>query len=191
MKLKLATAAVLMALASRAALAASEGGDTWSELQPQPYVASQRAAYDSSVVVATTANRAASEGGDTWSELQPQPTVASERAASDSSVVVATTASLSGLRSEQPSAALGTPVQDSAADRVVQLGPRSHWVNVGYGETIEFVVPGGNGPERSFAWRFDVMPEVTMVDLSEVAPAQFLDHEVQVFVGPDPLYNGD
>ena len=78
MKLKLATAAVLMALASHAALAASEGGDTWSELQPQPYATSERAASYSLAAMATTANPSASEGGDTWSELQPQPHVVSE-----------------------------------------------------------------------------------------------------------------
>jgi hypothetical protein len=154
MKLHLATAAVLMAFASHAALAASEGGDTWSELQPQPLVSSDRAASDQSVVVATTAN-------------------------------------LSDLRSDQPNGAYGTPVQDAAADRVVQLGARSQWVNVAYGENVEFVVPGASGPERSFTWRFDVSPEVTQVDLSKVAPAQFLDHEVRVFVAPNPLYNGD
>ena len=138
-----------------------------------------------------TAALSASEGGDTWSELQPQPYVASERVASDSRVMVATTASLSTLRSEQPSAAYGTAGQDSAADRVVQLGPRSHWINVGYGETIEFVVPAGNNSsERSFTWTFDVSPEVNRVDLSTVAPAQFLDHEVQIFVAPNPLYSG-
>jgi hypothetical protein len=190
MKLKLATAAVLMALASRGALAASEGGDTWSDLQPQPYAASEHAASYSPAAVATTANLSASEGGDTWSELQPQPYVASEHEALDTPVVVATAASLSTLRSAQPSAAFGTSVQDSAADRTVQLGPRSHWINVGYGETIEFVVPGSNGSERSFTWKFDVSPEVSRVDLSEVAPAQFLDHEVQVFVAPNPLYIG-
>ena len=154
MKLHLATATVLMAFASHAALAASEGGDTWSELQPQPFVASDHAASDRDVVVATTAN-------------------------------------LSDLRSDQPNPAFGTPVQDAVADRIVQLGSGSQWVNVAYGESVEFVVPGGSGPERSFTWRFDVSPAVTEVDLSKVAPAQFLDHEVQVFVAPNPLYNGD
>ena len=190
MKLKLATAAVLMAFASHGALAASEGGDTWSELQPQPYATSEQAASYSPAAAATTANLSASEGGDTWSETQPQPYAASEHDASDRPVVVATTASLSTLRSAEPSAAYGTSVEDSSADRIIKLGPRSHWINVGYGETVEFVVPGSNGSERTFTWKFDVSPEVNRVDLSKVAPAQFFDHDVQVFVAPNPLYSG-
>jgi hypothetical protein len=192
MKLKLATAAVLMALASRVALAASEGGDTWSELQPSPSVATERLASDQPHVVATTANlKAASEGGDTWSELQPSLSGATERVASDEPMVVATTANLSTLRNEQANAALGTPVEEASSDRIIKLGPHSHWVNVLYGESVQFVVQGDNGQERSFAWKFDVSPEVTKVDLSKVAPAQFVDHDVEVFVSPDPLYSGD
>jgi hypothetical protein len=40
MKMHVALAAAFSALGSHAALAASEGGDTWSELQPQPYARS-------------------------------------------------------------------------------------------------------------------------------------------------------
>ena len=73
MKMHVLTAAVLAALASRAVLAASEGGDTWSEVQP-----AQRSTY--SVVQSTSpvdpaaapldAAFEGSEGGDTWSAVQ-------------------------------------------------------------------------------------------------------------------------
>jgi hypothetical protein len=134
---------------------------------------------------------AASEGGDTWSELQPAPSVAADRVASERPLVVATTASLSDLRSERPNLSLGRPAEDASADRVVSLGPDSHWVNVAYGESVQFVVQADSGQQRTFAWKFDVSPDVTMVDLSQVAPAQFVDHDVQVFVSPNPLYSGD
>ena len=63
--------------------------------------------------------------------------------------------------------------------------------NVGYGESVLFVGSGGNGAERSFARRFDVSLAVSAVDLSEVARADFPDHNVRVFVTEDPRYSGD
>ena len=86
--------------------------------------------------------------------------------------------------------AYGSAVASRKAERTVHLGPNSHWVNVGYGETVRFVAQDSNAPDRSFAWRFDVSPEVSSVDLSKVAPADFPDRNVRVFVSPDPLYAG-
>jgi Heavy-metal resistance protein CzcE len=137
------------------------------------------------VAVSSHAALAASEGGDTWSELQPRPMADTQRLPA-----VATTASLSVLQRDHPSV-YGTPADARSADRTVQLGPDSHWLNVGYGESVLFVGSGGDGAERSFAWRFDVSPAVSAVDLSEVAPADFPDHNVRVFVTEDPRYSGD
>jgi hypothetical protein len=76
MKMHLVMTAAFAGLCSHAAFAASEGGDTWSALQPQAYTRSIQ-----SPVVATSASSsklqggfpiAASEGGDTWSALQPR-----------------------------------------------------------------------------------------------------------------------
>ena len=75
MKTHLVMAAAFAALCSHAAFAASEGGDTWSELQPQSVARST-----GSLAIATSAPMTspqgfpvpASEGGDTWSELHPQ-----------------------------------------------------------------------------------------------------------------------
>jgi hypothetical protein len=125
------------------------------------------------------------DGGDTWSELQPQPITNST-----DSLVVATTAKLSDLRKDNPSV-YGAPAQPDSADRIVRLGPGAHWVNVDYGETVEFVAQAESGPERSFAWRFDVSPVDSDVDLSKVAPADFPVHDVHVFVAPDPRYTGE
>ena len=85
MKMHLAMTAAFAALCSHAAFAASEGGDTWSALQPQSYTRSVQ-----SPVVATSASSsrpprgfpmAASEGADTWSALQTQADTASTQPA--------------------------------------------------------------------------------------------------------------
>jgi Heavy-metal resistance protein CzcE len=78
--------------------------------------------------------------------------------------------------------AYGSPVEAKKADRVVHLGPNSRWVTVSYGEIIRFVAQNGNGSVRSFDWRFDVSPEVNSVALNKVAPADFPNREVRVYV---------
>lgn len=190
MKMNLVLAAMLAGLSSHAAFASSEGGDTWSELEPKAYSGSVQPVTVSGPVsvehrVNLVAAPAASEGGDTWSALESK---------SDStalpSLKVATTASLSTLQHENASV-YGTPAQVDTADRIVRLGPDSHWVNVAYGESVEFIAQGENGAQRSFAWRFDVSPTTNYVDLSQMAPADFPDQNVRVFVAPDPRYSGD
>jgi len=90
---------------------------------------------------------------------------------------------------QQPNA-YGTSATSTPADRIVRLGPSSRRVNVAYGETVRFVTETGNAAERSFTWRFDVIPEGVSVDLSKVAPPDFPSHNVRVYVSPDPLYVG-
>ncbi len=72
MKLHVLTAAVLATLASTAALAASEGGDTWSELQSlrQSSLALAQSAPRLDPAPALDAAFEGSEGGDTWSSVQ-------------------------------------------------------------------------------------------------------------------------
>ena len=116
-------------------------------------------------------------------------------------MLVLTAAVLAGLASQTVLAAseggdtwsrfaYGTPAAATPADRIVRLGPNSRRVNVAYGETVRFVAESGNPAERSFTWRFDVIPEGNSFDLSQVAPADFPSHNVRVFVSPDPLYVG-
>jgi hypothetical protein len=147
---------VFFTLATGAALAASEGGDTWSELQPSPSVASNRPSIapiqgDASSMqpnqrsLDNTLNRAASEGGDTWSEVEP-----GQFRRPSGLPAVATTASLSTLRDAAPAPNVyGTAVTGTSADRVIQLGLDSRSFNVAYGETVRFIVQSGSG-ERSF-----------------------------------------
>ena len=41
---------------------------------------------------------------------------------------------------------------------------------------------------RAFGWAFNVSPIVPMFALNQVAPPGMLDHEVLVYVEPDPRY---
>jgi hypothetical protein len=186
MKMHLVLAA-LAAVCSQASFAASEGGDTWSEQQPQP-VAGLAQPFTTATTVFSTSPQGlstpASEGADTWSELRSQSTGRSPQLP-----VVATIAPLSSLRRDYPSP-YGTPTQPDSADRIVRLSGRLRSVNVAYGETVKFIVNDANGAERSFAWRFDVSPVLTHVNLSDVAPADFPAKNVRVFVAPDPRYRG-
>ena len=77
MKMHILTVAVLAALASRAVLAASEGGDTWSAVKPV-----QQAAYSVLQPAAPAPDAAfeGSEGGDTWSSLQALRETTAQRA---------------------------------------------------------------------------------------------------------------
>ena len=191
MKMHLVLVAAFAALCSHAAFASSEGGDTWSELQPEPVARSKRPFTVPAPAPVSGLQRdylygapPRSEGGDTWSELQPQP-----YAGSSQSPVLATTAPLSTLQREYASV-YGTPAQVDFADRIVRLGPDSRSINVAYGETVKFIVNGTNGLERSFAWRFDVSPVLTHVDLSDVAPADLPAQNVRIFVAPDSRYRG-
>ena len=101
MKMHLVLVAAFAALCSHAAVAASEGGDTWSAVQPQAAARSPRP-----LAITTSASFSspqgfpvpASEGGDTWSALGSQAT-----ARSTPSPVVATTAPLSSLQRDYPS----------------------------------------------------------------------------------------
>jgi hypothetical protein len=186
MKMHLVLAA-LAAVCSQTSFAASEGGDTWSEQQPQP-VAGLTQPFAAATTEFSTSpqglSASASEGGDTWSELRLQATGRSIQP-----TVVATIAPLSSLRRDDPSP-YGTPTQPDSADRIVRLSGRLRSVNVAYGETVKFIANDANGAERSFAWRFDVAPALTHVDLSDVAPADLPVQNVRVFVAPDSRYRG-
>ena len=73
MKMHVLTAAVLATLASGAVFAASEGGDTWSEVQAvqrPTYSALRSASHVAQPEPALDAAFEGSEGGDTWSSVQ-------------------------------------------------------------------------------------------------------------------------
>lgn len=65
--------------------------------------------------------------------------------------------------------------------RVITIAPDTRAVNVTEHETVTFVA-GDQRITMTFL-RADVM-----FSLNEVAPPGMLDHDVKVFVAPDPLY---
>jgi hypothetical protein len=73
MKMHLVMAAAFAGLCSHAAFAASEGGDSWSELQTHAYTRSIQSPVAATSASTTNVQRgfpmAASEGGDTWSAV--------------------------------------------------------------------------------------------------------------------------
>jgi hypothetical protein len=73
MKMRVLTVAVVAALGAQVALAASEGGDTWSEIQPlqrSSHSVLQSASHVASAEPLGPTAFAGSEGGDTWSSVQ-------------------------------------------------------------------------------------------------------------------------
>jgi hypothetical protein len=125
------------------------------------------------------------DGGDTWSALEPNPVSGPTQR-----LMVAMTAPLSSLQRDNPSD-YGSPAEADSVGRIVRLANGSHWVNVAYGESVQFIVKSQDGSDRSFAWRFNVAPNMSHVDLSDVAPADLPVHGVRVFVAADPRYTGE
>ena len=190
MKMHLVLTAAFAGLCSLA-FARYDGGDTWPELEPHPVARATQPLVVTTIAPLSTAQRdyvdgapGRYDGGDTWSAMEPK-----SAAPSTPSLVVATTASLSTLRRDYPSI-YGTPAEGRSADRIVRVSDSARSINVAYGETVTFVVNGENGSERSFAWRFDVSPALSHVDLSDVAPADLDVQKVRVFVAPDARYRG-
>ena len=81
---------------------------------------------------------------------------------------------------------LGEPVQPASAERtiVTALAGRTiditggtKWVNVNHGEVIRFVSNG-----REFTWYFDGAAQTQPFDMTEIAPAGFVDQGVKVYV---------
>ncbi|HEX4598246.1 MAG TPA: CzcE family metal-binding protein [Burkholderiaceae bacterium] len=127
---------------------------------------------------------AASEGGDTWSSVAP-----TRYSGVKPVMTVATVGKLNTLQSERTSGK-GTQVVSDTSDRIVQLSPSMRWVTVAYGERVTFNTADEHGAPRSFAWRFDVSPARSSVDLDDVAPADFPSHGVRVFVSEQAEYRG-
>lgn len=104
-------------------------------------------------------------------------------------LVVASSAAFAAVQRDSLSN-YGALAPGGIAERTVVLGPDARSANVTNGETVKFVVKRSDGSEQSFAWRFDLFPTQTTVDLSEIAPAGVLDHDIRVYVAPDPHYSG-
>ncbi len=79
---------------------------------------------------------------------------------------------------------LGTTVPADVAARTVNITPATRYVNVIGGDVVRFESAG-----QAFAWGFNASPIVNVFALNQVAPNGLLDHEVLVYLMPNPLYN--
>lgn len=79
---------------------------------------------------------------------------------------------------------LGAAVPVNAASRNVSIGPDTRYVDVTGGDVVRFESAG-----RAFAWDFNASPMVSVFALNQVAPSGMLDHQVLVYLMPDPRYN--
>jgi hypothetical protein len=92
------------------------------------------------------------------------------------SAAAATRTDLLGEPAQQPSAQRA--VVTAAYGRTIEITGGTKWVNVNHGEVVRFVSNG-----REFTWYFDGMSQPQPFDMSEIAPAGFVDHGVKVYVG--------
>ena len=101
-------------------------------------------------------------------------------------VVALSAASLSAAASMKPTDLFGEPAQapsleraiiSAVADRTISVTGDTKWVNVKHYEVIRFVSNG-----REFTWYFDGLAQPGAFDLTQIAPAGFLDHGVTVYV---------
>ena len=92
------------------------------------------------------------------------------------SAAAATRADLLGEPAQAPSAQ--RVVVNAAYGRTIEITGGTKWVNVNHGEVVRFVANG-----REFTWYFDGVSLPQPFDMSEIAPAGFVDHGVKVYVG--------
>jgi hypothetical protein len=69
----------------------------------------------------------------------------------------------------------------TTSTRIITIAPDTRSVNVTEHETVTFVA----GDQR---FTFTFLGADAMFSLNDVAPRGMLDHDVKVFVAPDPLY---
>jgi hypothetical protein len=107
--------------------------------------------------------------------------------------VTLSVASLSAGAATMRADLLGEPAQPASAERTIvtavagrtiDISGGTKWVNVKHGEVIRFVSNG-----REFTWYFDGVSQPRPFDMAAIAPADFLDHGVKVYVsvGDDAL----
>ena len=78
---------------------------------------------------------------------------------------------------------VGAAAPPEAATRTITITPDTRSVDVVGGDVVRFAAGG-----KVFAWDFNVSPLVAVFALNQVAPPGTLDHEVLVYVTPDPRY---
>jgi hypothetical protein len=71
----------------------------------------------------------------------------------------------------------GEAASPTAAERTIDVGPNTRWVNVDQGEIVKFVANG-----QEFAWDFDgTLPNF---NLKQIAPQGAIDQDVPVYIAP-------
>jgi hypothetical protein len=107
---------------------------------------------------------------------------------------IALLAAFAGSLAAAPSFAItkadltGSPAPSAAALRTVHVEPGIRWINVRYGETVNFVVRGA-GEEKTFAWRFDGLKN--QLALSDIAPVAASPVTIYVDQSNNPLFDLD
>jgi len=66
----------------------------------------------------------------------------------------------------------------AVAERTININGGTKWVNVNHGEVVRFVSNG-----REFTWYFNGVSQPQPFDMTEIAPAGFVDRGVKVYVG--------
>jgi hypothetical protein len=103
-------------------------------------------------------------------------------------VLTLSAASLWAEAALKPSDLLGEPAQAPSLERAIiratvgrtiTITGSTKWVNVTHYEVVRFVSNG-----REFTWYFDGVAQPRPFDLTEIAPANFVDHRVTVYVAP-------
>jgi len=109
-------------------------------------------------------------------------------------VLTLSAASLSAGASLKPIDLFGEPAQapsaeraivTAIADRTITVTGDTKWINVNHDEVVQFTSNG-----REFTWYFDGVNQPRPFDLSEIAPAGFVDHGVKVYVAPSETFGG-
>jgi len=78
---------------------------------------------------------------------------------------------------------VGAAAPPESATRTVTITPDTRHVDVVGGDVVRFAVG-----DKVFGWDFNVSPIVAVFALNQVAPPGMLDHQVLVYVTPDPRY---
>lgn len=71
----------------------------------------------------------------------------------------------------------GSAIPAAAATRQITLTPGTKWVNVKYGESVNFMAEG-----KSFAWNFYTLHSESSFDLAAIAPKDINVQQIRVYV---------
>lgn len=77
---------------------------------------------------------------------------------------------------------VGMAAPAAAATRQVTIDAKTKYVNANQGDTIRFVSQG-----KSFTWNFDTL-SLRPIPLKEIAPPEFGDSSVIIYMDVNPLY---